>query len=135
MQHSIPFRAIRKTVVTVFLLLVFCSSFSSYFFRSAAPPGGYSGAGLETCTSCHAGNNHLCTSLGFVGEVCDGGFAEETVMPARLLYRADPSIPAAVVATAEPLAVALHAVNRLAPVAGDTALVTGCGMIGAPCDR
>lgn len=57
MQHSIPFRAIRKTVITVFLLLVFCSSFSSYFFRSAAPPGGYSGAGLETCTSCHAGNN------------------------------------------------------------------------------
>jgi (R,R)-butanediol dehydrogenase/meso-butanediol dehydrogenase/diacetyl reductase len=86
-----------------------------------------------TCPACRAGNNHLCTSLGFVGEVCDGGFAEEAVIPARLLYRADPSIPAAVAATAEPLAVALHAVNRLAPVAGDTALVTGCGMIGALC--
>jgi hypothetical protein len=62
-QHSTPFRAIRKTVFTIFLLLAFCSSFSSYFFRSVAPPGGYSGAGLETCNSCHQGND-LNTSGG-----------------------------------------------------------------------
>ena len=52
-------------------------------------------------------------------------------MPARLLLKADPAIAAAVAATAEPLAVALHAVNRLAPRHGETVVVTGCGMIGA----
>ena len=84
-----------------------------------------------TCEACRTGKHHLCQSIGFVGEVCDGGFAEETVLPARLLLKADQGLPADVAATAEPLAVALHAVARLAPVQGETILVTGCGMIGA----
>lgn len=83
------------------------------------------------CGPCRTGHPHLCCSLGFVGEICDGGFAEEAVLPARLLLKADPALPAAVAATAEPLAVALHAVSRLAPRPGETLLVTGCGMIGA----
>ena len=83
------------------------------------------------CAACRAGRPHLCRSLGFVGEVCDGGFAEEAILPARLLLRTESTIPAAVAATAEPLAVALHAVSRLSPKAGEPLLVTGCGMIGA----
>lgn len=85
------------------------------------------------CGPCLAGSPHLCRNLGFVGEVCDGGFAEEAVLPARLLLRVDHAIPATVAAAAEPLAVALHAVARLAPKPGETVLVTGCGMIGALC--
>ncbi len=83
------------------------------------------------CTSCVAGRYHLCTHLGFVGEVCDGGFAEQVVLPARLLMKHDKSLASEVAATAEPLAVALHAVSRLAPGPADTVLVTGSGMIGA----
>lgn len=81
------------------------------------------------CVQCHAGRRHLCTSLGFVGEVCDGGFAEETVLPARLLHVVDAAIDARVSAMAEPLAVALHAVRRL-PQAAASVLVVGCGTIG-----
>lgn len=84
-----------------------------------------------TCEACRAGNTHLCVRLGFVGEVCDGGFAERTILPARLLHKADPLIAPQVAAAAEPLAVALHAVRRLNVEEGAPVLVTGCGMIGA----
>lgn len=85
------------------------------------------------CESCIAGNPHLCRKLGFVGEICDGGFAEWTVLPERLLFKIDQSLDSAVAATAEPLAVALHALMRLAPQQDQPVLVTGCGMIGALC--
>ncbi|RUX33250.1 dehydrogenase [Mesorhizobium sp. M2A.F.Ca.ET.042.01.1.1] len=81
------------------------------------------------CAQCRAGRRHLCASLGFVGEVCDGGFAEETVLPARLLHLIEAALDERVAAMAEPLAVALHAVRRLPKTAGSV-LVVGCGTIG-----
>ncbi|RWM16828.1 MAG: dehydrogenase [Mesorhizobium sp.] len=81
------------------------------------------------CVQCRAGRRHLCASLGFVGEVCDGGFAEEAVLPARLLHVIDVALDERVAAMAEPLAVALHAVRRLPRTAGSV-LVVGCGTIG-----
>jgi len=81
------------------------------------------------CAQCHAGRRHLCASLGFVGEVCDGGFAEQAVLPARLLHVVDAELDERVAAMAEPLAVALHAVRRLPKTAGPV-LVVGCGPIG-----
>ncbi|MBZ9864566.1 alcohol dehydrogenase catalytic domain-containing protein [Mesorhizobium sp. CA15] len=81
------------------------------------------------CAQCRAGRRHLCTSLGFVGEICDGGFAEQAVLPARLLHSVDAALDARVAAMAEPLAVALHAVRRLPKTAGSV-LVLGCGTIG-----
>ncbi|TGS84668.1 dehydrogenase [Mesorhizobium sp. M3A.F.Ca.ET.174.01.1.1] len=81
------------------------------------------------CAQCIAGNRHLCASLGFVGEVCDGGFAEQTVLPSRLLHVVDRKLDERVAAMAEPLAVALHAVRRLPKTAGSV-LVVGCGTIG-----
>jgi (R,R)-butanediol dehydrogenase/meso-butanediol dehydrogenase/diacetyl reductase len=82
------------------------------------------------CPACTSGRQNVCTSLGFVGEVCDGGFAEETVLPARLLVKHDPAIGPAIAAMAEPLAVALHAVRRQAVPKGEPVLVVGCGPIG-----
>ncbi|HEY9216262.1 MAG TPA: zinc-binding dehydrogenase [Ancylobacter sp.] len=82
------------------------------------------------CPACSKGRHHLCTNLGFVGEACDGGFAERTVLPARLLAHVSAETDPAIAAMAEPLAVALHAVKRLAPKAGDPVLVLGCGPIG-----
>jgi threonine dehydrogenase-like Zn-dependent dehydrogenase len=81
------------------------------------------------CAQCHAGRRHLCTSLGFIGEICDGGFAEEAVLPARLLHTIDVALDERVAAMAEPLAVALHAVRRL-PKTASSVLVVGCGPIG-----
>jgi (R,R)-butanediol dehydrogenase/meso-butanediol dehydrogenase/diacetyl reductase len=81
------------------------------------------------CVQCHGGRRHLCVSLGFVGEICDGGFAEQAVLPARLLHIIDAGLDERVAAMAEPLAVALHAVRRLPKTAGSV-LVVGCGPIG-----
>lgn len=82
------------------------------------------------CEACTTGRRHLCERLGFVGEVCDGGFAEEVTLPARLLHKVDPSLEARIAVMAEPLAVALHAVRRLRPGPGCPVLVVGCGTIG-----
>ena len=86
-----------------------------------------------TCAACREGRHHLCERLGFVGELCDGGFAEETVLPARLTYRVPEGVPSRIAATAEPFAVALHSVRRLDPKHGEPVLVVGCGPIGGFC--
>ncbi len=82
------------------------------------------------CPACRSGRRNICEALGFVGEVCEGGFADQVQLPARLLLRHDIVVPARVAAMAEPLAVALHAIRRCNPPAGEPVLVTGCGTIG-----
>ncbi|CAN7717066.1 alcohol dehydrogenase catalytic domain-containing protein [Rhizobium sp. LjRoot98] len=82
------------------------------------------------CSACRSGRQNICDHLGFVGEICDGGFAEQVALPARLLVKHDPALDPAIAAMAEPLAVALHAVRRHAVPAGEPVLVIGCGPIG-----
>lgn len=82
------------------------------------------------CAACRAGRRNVCERLGFVGEVCDGGFAEECVLPARLVEPTSPQVRPEIAALAEPLAVALHAVWRLKSEPGEPVLVAGCGPIG-----
>ncbi len=85
------------------------------------------------CRMCRAGEHNACEKLGFVGEVCDGGFAEQVLLPARLVMRRPDDLDGKVAAMAEPLAVALHAIAKLAPAAGAPVLVVGCGTIGGLC--
>lgn len=82
------------------------------------------------CAACRSGRPNVCEKLGFVGEVCDGGFAEEVVLPASLLVKAPADVDVAALAMAEPLAVALRAVRRLAVPVGSPVLIVGCGPIG-----
>lgn len=83
-----------------------------------------------TCDACRGGRRNLCRHLGFVGEVCDGGFAPTTVLPARLVLPVPRETDAVAAAMAEPLAVALHAIRRMPVPAGEPVLVAGCGPIG-----
>jgi len=82
------------------------------------------------CPACLSGRQNVCVNLGFIGEVCDGGFAEQTVLPARLLVKHDPTLSPSIAAMAEPLAVALHALRKQAAPKGEPVLVVGCGPIG-----
>lgn len=82
------------------------------------------------CPACRGGRSNVCETLGFVGEVCEGGFAEEIVLPASLLVKAEPGVDQTALAMAEPLAVALHAVKRMAVTPGSAVLIAGCGPIG-----
>lgn len=85
------------------------------------------------CPVCLSAHPHLCPILGFVGEAIDGGFADFITLPARLVLRVDPGARLDVMALAEPLAVALHALALLDAPAGAPILIVGCGPIGALC--
>ncbi|SER80119.1 (R,R)-butanediol dehydrogenase / meso-butanediol dehydrogenase / diacetyl reductase [Tranquillimonas rosea] len=83
-----------------------------------------------TCAACRADLPQICEALGFVGEVVDGGFAESVTLPARNILRAPTGVADRHLAMAEPLAVALHALNKLAAPDGAPIAIAGCGAIG-----
>ena len=83
------------------------------------------------CIRCRTGDNHLCENLGFIGEAIDGGFAEYVTVPADYLIKCKSDMSLDVVALAEPLAVALHALKRIDIGELDPLFVIGCGPIGA----
>jgi (R,R)-butanediol dehydrogenase / meso-butanediol dehydrogenase / diacetyl reductase len=85
------------------------------------------------CRNCLEGYPQICEKLGFVGEVVDGGFAEEVVLDCGLLHKVDESADERVLAMAEPTAVALHTLKRLGAPPGSAILIVGCGPIGAIC--
>ncbi len=83
------------------------------------------------CEYCNRGLPNLCDNIGFLGEVCDGAFAEEVVVDQSLLVKIHPDVPFHLAALAEPLAVALHAVSRVEIDKSSRILVLGAGPIGA----
>jgi (R,R)-butanediol dehydrogenase / meso-butanediol dehydrogenase / diacetyl reductase len=82
------------------------------------------------CANCKAGRHNLCASLGYVGEVCDGGFAEQVTLPAAGVLSVARDLPTEVAALSEPLGVALHVIRRLDPAKGEPVLVAGAGPVG-----
>jgi L-iditol 2-dehydrogenase len=59
-----------------------------------------------------------------------GAFADFVAVPQRVLYRLPDAVPFEQAAMVEALSVAVHAVGRATPKAGERALVVGTGMIG-----
>lgn len=92
---------------------------------------GDSRQGCGQCPACRRGHSNLCLSLGFLGEVRDGAFAEEILVEATLLHRIAPEVPFDIAALAEPLAVAIHAVKQAEIEGSPRTLVLGAGPIGA----
>lgn len=82
------------------------------------------------CAQCRAGRPNICARMGYVGEVCDGGFAELSVLKAASLLPCPPGLAPEIAALAEPLGVALRAVRRLQPRPGEPVLVAGGGPVG-----
>ena len=88
-----------------------------------------------TCGFCRSGRVNLCDARTIFGVSCGdyrrhGAFAELVAVPERILYRLPDSLPFEHAAMAEPLAVAVHAVDRRRPAAAERVAVIGCGMIG-----
>ncbi len=88
-----------------------------------------------TCRACRAGRENLCGSMRFLGSASvfphvQGMFREYFVMGERQCYPIAAAVTLSELAFAEPLSVALHAVNRAGTVLGKTVLVTGGGPIG-----
>jgi 2-desacetyl-2-hydroxyethyl bacteriochlorophyllide A dehydrogenase len=87
----------------------------------------------STCPACQAGHDSICPELEIAGVHRPGGFAEFVVVPAKRVYAFAPEIDPAVATLIEPLAVALHALDRIDFKAGERVLVLGGGTLGQLC--
>jgi len=88
------------------------------------------------CRYCQLGLQNHCLDMRYYGSAMrmphvQGAFRKEIVVDASQAYPLAEGVSDAEGAMAEPLAVALHAVNRAGPLLGKAVLVTGCGPIGA----
>ncbi|HUN63171.1 MAG TPA: L-threonine 3-dehydrogenase [Candidatus Sulfotelmatobacter sp.] len=81
------------------------------------------------CHQCRLGQAHICQNVRIIGIDIDGAFAEFVKIPATNIWKLDPAIPEHYAAILDPLGNAVHTVLAGA-IAGQTALVTGCGPIG-----
>ena len=87
------------------------------------------------CDYCREGREHLCRNMRFLGSASlyphvQGMFCEYFVMGERQCYPVAGDISLGELAFAEPLAVALHAVNRGPALMGRSVLITGACTIG-----
>jgi L-iditol 2-dehydrogenase len=87
------------------------------------------------CDFCRRGRINLCDNRMVLGVSCGdyrrhGAFAEYVSVPERILYGLPDSLSFERAALTEAVSIAIHAVNQHVPVAGDTAVVVGAGMIG-----
>lgn len=88
------------------------------------------------CRFCQMGLHNHCLDMRYFGSAMrmphvQGAFRQELVIDVRQAFKLADGVTDAEGSMAEPLAVALHAVNRAGPLLGRKVLVTGCGPIGA----
>ena len=87
------------------------------------------------CPRCLEGKQNLCGQMRFMGSAqflphVNGGFADYVAVSEQQCIPYADNSDAKVIAFAEPLAVAIHAVNRAGSLVGKKVLVTGSGPIG-----
>lgn len=84
----------------------------------------------KTCMPCRKGQFEMCRNYSYLGSRRNGGFAEYTAVPAENLIRLPDSVTFEEASMLEPMAVAVHAMQRIAPNPDDTIAVCGLGTIG-----
>lgn len=87
------------------------------------------------CEPCNRGDVNMCQAKRFPGSATtkphiDGFFQEYFDFPARCCYAVASGVEPDHLTFAEPLACAMHAVNRANVKIGERVLVTGCGPMG-----
>lgn len=82
------------------------------------------------CVYCRRGMPHMCEEVTTLGIHIDGGLARYNVAPERALYKIPPEVPPEHAVLVEPLSCVVHAVDRLQPQPGESAVVLGAGPIG-----
>jgi (R,R)-butanediol dehydrogenase/meso-butanediol dehydrogenase/diacetyl reductase len=92
-----------------------------------------SGAGISCgrCAWCLRGRTNLCAEYRTLGLQVDGGLAEYVTSPAPICRPVPEGCDDDAAAMAQPLAVALHALSRVAQCADDAVAVIGAGGIGS----
>jgi L-gulonate 5-dehydrogenase len=81
------------------------------------------------CYPCRIGRTNVCDNFSLIGIHEDGGFQELLRLPEDLVFPTSERRPA-IAALAEPLSIAVRAINRSRLEAGEHAVVFGAGPIG-----
>ena len=89
-----------------------------------------SGVFCGTCSWCRAGRPNLCARYYTLGLQANGGLAEMVRVPAVICVPVPEGCPDDAAAMAQPLSVALHALDRSRLTADETLVVSGVGGIG-----
>ncbi|MDJ1160119.1 L-idonate 5-dehydrogenase [Chelatococcus sp. SYSU_G07232] len=92
----------------------------------------------RSCDYCRTGRSNLCRHMRFFGSAAifphvQGAFSETVVARADQCAKVPPTMPMRVAASAEPLAVAVHAARRAGDLLGRRVLIAGAGPIGMLC--
>jgi L-iditol 2-dehydrogenase len=92
----------------------------------------YPTLGCGICRHCLAGMEHICPDKRILGVNAGrwGAMAEFFTCHQRQAFRLDPGVDPAIGLFAEPLAVALHAVNLMNPAKSAILAIVGAGTIG-----
>lgn len=97
----------------------------------------FAGANCETlelepkCRYCAQGDYHFCVNKSEPGpRGIGGGFGDAYITHESAVYPAPPDLDRDQALLVEPLSIAVHAVMRFPPQAGDKVLVIGAGIIG-----
>ncbi len=117
------------------------SGFSEGDRVTAAPTLGCDHKGFATCDRCAGGDDHRCVHFADRGTLAagpgfgfnarfGGGWGEELVAPADRVHAVPDALDDRSAVLTEPTAIAVHAVLRTTPRAGDRVLVIGPGAIG-----
>ncbi len=81
------------------------------------------------CKQCRTDNPHICKEMKILGVHTNGAFAEYVVIPEKVAWKNDPSIPHDFASVQEPLGNAIDTVMS-EDVAGKTVAIIGAGPIG-----
>ncbi|RMB62132.1 zinc-dependent alcohol dehydrogenase [Tessaracoccus antarcticus] len=82
------------------------------------------------CKACRDGHQHVCRNLGLYGIDAPGAMAQYVALPPHVVHAVPDGVDPLTATLAEPLAVAVHAVNLSGMEPGDTVAVYGAGPIG-----
>ena len=82
------------------------------------------------CMPCRMGKKQNCENLFALGVNVNGGFAEYSVCPDTQCYKVREDLDFDIAAMAEPLACAIHGIDRAEIVPGQVVLIVGGGAIG-----
>ncbi len=90
----------------------------------------------NSCEYCLDGQSNQCVDMRFFGSAMrnphvDGGFSQYVAVRPEQCIPYNPDIEDEIMAFAEPLSIAIHAINQAQSVFGKKVLVTGTGPIGA----
>ncbi|PKU25632.1 L-idonate 5-dehydrogenase [Telmatospirillum siberiense] len=93
------------------------------------------GRSCGRCPRCREGRPNLCQSVFYMGSASrfphmQGGFCEFVSVDESQCHKISTDIAFPLIAFAEPLSVALHAVHRAGDIMGRKVLITGAGPIG-----